>query len=414
MKYLPFLLLCFAACAPAETPTVELPELPARYQQLLVVETPNDTSYRGTLRRYQRMGANWQSVGAGIPVTTGRNGLGWGIGRHEEPQNTYGIPRKREGDGKAPMGIFELGTSFGVPASVDWKTPYLQLTDVTECVDDDQHPFYNQIRPDTLPIRSWNSSERMLAVGARYEFGLFVEHNTPMVPPESPEEPGNGSCIFLHVWGGPNVPTSGCTAMARADLLDVLRWLDPVTETLLIQATSAQLPHLRYAESETNRTSQPTDASVEIVVPEARIAAYLRNDLALELNDLKPEYRRFSYEAHDLNGNGKPEYLVTFRNPYFCGSGGCNLLIFREDFTLKNRLTVVRFPSYIGETEKNWADLLLFSDVRACAGQPHRLVHRKGKGYPPNPSMAPCSEVDLTGLTAIFDTERTGVEEYAF
>ena len=34
------------------------------------------------------------------------------------------------------------------------------------------------------------------------------------------------SAIFLHVWKEPGAPTCGCTAMAREDLLELLRWLD--------------------------------------------------------------------------------------------------------------------------------------------------------------------------------------------
>jgi D-alanyl-D-alanine dipeptidase len=37
---------------------------------------------------------------------------------------------------------------------------------------------------------------------------------------------GGGSCIFLHVWRGPESTTSGCTAMPEGDLAEVIRWLD--------------------------------------------------------------------------------------------------------------------------------------------------------------------------------------------
>ena len=63
-----------------------------------------------------------------------------------------------------------------------------------------------------------------------YELGMGVEHNPP------PAVAGRGSAIFLHVWRGPGSPTSGCTSISRADLLQVLTWLRPDARPLLVQA----------------------------------------------------------------------------------------------------------------------------------------------------------------------------------
>jgi L,D-peptidoglycan transpeptidase YkuD (ErfK/YbiS/YcfS/YnhG family) len=56
--------------------------------------------------------------------------------------------------------------------------------------------------------------------GELYRWVVEVEHNPSA-------EPGAGSCIFLHVWGGEDSPTAGCTAMARGDLETLLAWLRP-------------------------------------------------------------------------------------------------------------------------------------------------------------------------------------------
>lgn len=42
-----------------------------------------------------------------------------------------------------------------------------------------------------------------------------------------PVSSGDGSCIFAHVWSGPDVPVSGCTALAERDLRRMLEWLTP-------------------------------------------------------------------------------------------------------------------------------------------------------------------------------------------
>jgi hypothetical protein len=39
----------------------------------------------------------------------------------------------------------------------------------------------------------------------------------------------------LHVWKGPEIATSGCTAMSEKNLLDIIRWLDPARHPLLVQ-----------------------------------------------------------------------------------------------------------------------------------------------------------------------------------
>ena len=54
--------------------------------------------------------------GEAIPAVVGRNGLAWGRGvRTDLPA---GEPQKREGDGRAPAGIFKLGPAFGMVGTI--------------------------------------------------------------------------------------------------------------------------------------------------------------------------------------------------------------------------------------------------------------------------------------------------------
>lgn len=216
--------------------------LPAETQQALIVTSTDWSANSGQLQRYQKQAQHWVAIGSPMQVRLGRNGMGWGLGLQ---QVNASIPQKLEGDGRAPAGIFSLGTSFGyaahAPINMAW--PYLVSTERDYYVDDVNSPVYNHwVRiPEhetNNPRLFWASSEVMRRADQQYENGLIIEHNT--YPPVQ----GRGSAIFMHVWLNPETPTSGCTAMAKRDLLTVLRWLEPKAQPVLIQAPQIALNQL--------------------------------------------------------------------------------------------------------------------------------------------------------------------------
>lgn len=200
-----------------------------------VVVTPADwSSVQGTARLFERKSAKakWTPQGESFAVVVGRNGTAWGAGLGELPSDTGGrLLMKTEGDGKAPAGIFSLTESFGAGAKPSFvKLPFTVLGEYTECVDDVKSSHYNRI-VDRMKVGdfNWDSSEKMLAVGAEYELGIFVAHNT------YPVTRGGGSCIFLHIWKDAATGTAGCTAMARENLETILKWADAAKSPVLIQ-----------------------------------------------------------------------------------------------------------------------------------------------------------------------------------
>ena len=229
------------ACAQAAAGKTTAPL--ARSRQVVVVTTGGWDGVPGVLRRFERKGTRgaWAQVGKDVPVAVGRNGLGWGAGLVETSADAG--PQKREGDGKAPAGVFPLGPAFGfAPTRAAWlRFPYTPLTSSVECVDDTASRKYNLII-DRLAVGvvDWNSSERMRSVEG-YRWGLVVRHNA------APTVAGRGSCIFLHVWAGPGRGTAGCTAMEEESLTELLRWLDPKKEPLLVQLTEGEYTRLRAA-----------------------------------------------------------------------------------------------------------------------------------------------------------------------
>jgi len=203
--------------------------------QLIVVTSRNWDDIQGTAQRYERDGKTFRKVGNAFPVVVGKNGMGWGkgLGSVEAVEG----PVKREGDGKAPAGIFKLGTAFGYDTSADTRLPYLALTPTTECVDDSQSSRYNELVDSAAMAKDWNSSEHMRKEEG-YRKGIFIEHNTPATA-------ASGSCIFFHVWRGPTAPTAGCTAMDQGDIAALLKWLDPRESPLLVQMPEAQYERFR-------------------------------------------------------------------------------------------------------------------------------------------------------------------------
>lgn len=200
--------------------------------QAVVVLANGWNDRHATLQRFGRLNGEWKSMGAPVPCVMGHNGLAWGRGVMPTLESSKTWPRKREGDGRSPAGIFRISGVFGFATPKQAASlvhmPYIQLTEPMECVDDARSSHYNQVVDAKKVTRDWSSAERMRKIAA-YQWGAFVDHNTdvPMA--------GAGSCIFLHIWGGPDGGTAGCTALDKEALLRVLGWLRPEARPLLIQ-----------------------------------------------------------------------------------------------------------------------------------------------------------------------------------
>lgn len=217
--------------------------LPSGTQQLLLVHATSWTSAWGQLERYERDAAGvWQLIGSPISVDLGRNGMAWGRGLHSIPAAG---PRKTEGDGKSPAGVFMLAQAFGVAAQLPEEAHgfrYLPTEPTTYCVEDVRSDHYNQIVDATQVRRTtWEKWSELKRPDGLFDWGVVVAQNQP--------EPvrGAGSCVFLHIWRGPKIPTAGCTAMPREQIQVVLRWLESSKQPVLVQLPDVELERLRGA-----------------------------------------------------------------------------------------------------------------------------------------------------------------------
>jgi zinc D-Ala-D-Ala dipeptidase len=203
--------------------------------QVILVKSSRPNSTRGLLTRWELKEKKWRKIGKPIPVSLGRNGLGWGKGHFR--LSVASPNQKTEGDGKSPSGIFSLGTAFGYETNKtkfkSLKFPFYPINPSTFCVDDWKNPFYNKILQK--PINpNWNSAEIMNREDGQYKYGIEVLHN-------SPSTGKHGSCIFFHIWKKPFEPTSGCTAMSEKNILILLNWIDSRKNPKLIQLTNTDL-----------------------------------------------------------------------------------------------------------------------------------------------------------------------------
>lgn len=203
--------------------------LPPECSQVLLTLANDPRSTTGTLWRMERKPAgSWKSAGTAIPVSLGRHGLAWGLGEHDS-KLPRGLNRKKEGDGCSPIGVFALPQAFGSLAKPrGLRLPYLRCTSHHLGIDDPRSLFYNQIVDARQVACDWVNPETMIPPGGCYALGAVIAHNPA-------NKPGSGSCIFLHVWQAPGVPTSGCTAMSLDHVRLVLRWLDPAKQPRLVQ-----------------------------------------------------------------------------------------------------------------------------------------------------------------------------------
>jgi len=197
-------------------------------KQLIVVRTQNWSTTSGLLQRYEKEGNRWHKVGKAISIKLGRNGVGWGIGLHSIPVNAKYI--KKEGDGKAPAGIFELKQAFGYFPFVT-SYPYEVYKATDHCVDDVNSKLYNKIVDSTKVKVDYKSKEHMRFAKDYYKYGIVVNHNHI---DEAGTIKGAGSCIFIHI---KKVPTAGCTVMNEEQMKEIIQWLDAAKNPLLVQGT---------------------------------------------------------------------------------------------------------------------------------------------------------------------------------
>src|SRR5581483_491978 len=107
-------------------------------KQMVLVAAESVEGLRAKVSLWEKASDGWHRHSENIPAVVGRHGLGLGKGLHEPDFLGLRLPPKKEGDLKAPAGVFLFGDIYGYapkPSKI-LKLNYVQVFDSFEGVDD--------------------------------------------------------------------------------------------------------------------------------------------------------------------------------------------------------------------------------------------------------------------------------------
>jgi L,D-peptidoglycan transpeptidase YkuD (ErfK/YbiS/YcfS/YnhG family) len=212
--------------------------------QVIVVTGRSKTSSYATLRAFD-LGADgkWRQK---FPAMAARNGWkGWVVGT-----------RRVQNTGTTPQGTYRITTAFGLAVDPGTRLPYRHADANDYWVGDPKDPrTYNLVQPSASAKRTWRNTaataERLAAYPTQYRYAAVIDFNRPAASTvvwsdrwsqwvtSKPVNTTRGSAIFLHVNGKGS--TAGCLSLARADLLAVLRWIDPAKTPRIVMAPTSEI-----------------------------------------------------------------------------------------------------------------------------------------------------------------------------
>ena len=131
--------------------------------------------------------------------------------------------KKKEGDGKTPLGEFEFGIILSRDPKIINKNGLkcIQINKNMYWVDDPNSKYYNKLVNILEVNKDWNSAEHLIDYTIQYEYLIEIKTNPNNIP-------GKGSAIFLHCTN--NLPTAGCIAIDKENMKKIIENLDKKTK----------------------------------------------------------------------------------------------------------------------------------------------------------------------------------------
>lgn len=188
-------------------------------EQVVIVTTDSFSSDSATIQVFEKSDGQWKQVFSKMLGVIGMNGFGL---------------NKVEGDGKSPVGKFTFGTGFGKNINPGTAIAFRQVNYNDYWVDDSNSAFYNTWQTGPANGR-WNSAEKLLISAWLYNYAVVINYNTDA------RTPWKGSAIFFHEWRAEGSGTAGCIATTEVNLLNIMRWLNPAKNPVIIQGPMSEV-----------------------------------------------------------------------------------------------------------------------------------------------------------------------------
>lgn len=131
--------------------------------------------------------------------------------------------KKREGDGKTPLGEFEFGIILSKHPEIRNKNGIkcVQINKNMYWVDNPNSRYYNKLVNILEVDKDWNSAEHLIDYPIQYEYLIEIKTNPSNIK-------GKGSAIFLHCTN--NLATAGCVAIEKESMKKIIENLDNNTK----------------------------------------------------------------------------------------------------------------------------------------------------------------------------------------
>lgn len=185
--------------------------LAAQNSSQIITVVSNGGSY-GELVMWENDGSgNWIEVDR-VAARLGQNGMKYASEVYEMDKCT-------------PTGIYTVTEAFGINGNPGSGVPYRELDGSEYWVDDVDSEYYNSMQFGE-PNGRWASAEKLTDFGGYYNYALVIDYNRWLVIA------GKSSAIFLHCDMG--IYTYGCVAIPQNNLVNLLTWLNPSNNPVII------------------------------------------------------------------------------------------------------------------------------------------------------------------------------------
>ena len=177
----------------------QLARVPAGSGQAVIVTAPSMSSTTNTVSLWTRTATGWSQTG---PLMPGHDGeKGWSAHR-------------TAGDLTTPTGVYTLSAAGGRLPNPGTREPY------------EQSGSYFHTAGHFLGHTTFGVFNYVVAIDFNRVAG------SPVTSTKQPWGPGPGGDIWLHVDNG--APTLGCVTVAQANLVTILKWLDPSQHPVIV------------------------------------------------------------------------------------------------------------------------------------------------------------------------------------